>query len=122
MKIIGLTGGIASGKSTVTRTFKSDTTPPGVIDLDVIGREVVARGTPAYDQIVKQFKDAEGKPLLDENTGEIDRKRLGALVFGDPIQRKKLQSLTHRPIFLAMVKQLLWHLIVSPPTQQLYFF
>jgi dephospho-CoA kinase len=128
MKLIGLTGGISSGKSTVTKIFTSGGGGGGdevaVIDLDVIAREVVARGTRAYDEILRQFADAasadagadgEHGGLVDEATGELDRKRLGTLVFADPGLRKKLQAITHRPIFLAMAKQLLYHFIVRTP-------
>lgn len=108
MQVVGLTGGIACGKSTLSRIFLStQEDPPAVIDLDLIARQVVAAGTPAYHQIIHQF----GSSLIDAETGEIDRKQLGSIIFGDPEKRRLLNDITHRPIFWSMLKQLVLHFL-----------
>ncbi len=95
--VVGLTGGIASGKSTVAETMRQAGMP--VIDADSLGRLVLDRGTEAYEQTVATF----GKEILDE-TGDIDRQRLGSKVFQDPAAREKLESITH-PAIAAMAKR-----------------
>jgi len=85
---IGITGGIATGKSTVARIFKK--LGAELIDADRISHQVLRFGTPAYSKIVKQF----GRGILKRN-GDIDRRKLGRLVFGDPVQRKKLNAIVH---------------------------
>ncbi len=92
---IGLTGGIATGKSTVAKLL----TEKGamLIDLDRIAREVVSPGQPALEQIVGQF----GQALLQPD-GTLDRKRLGGIVFADPDKRKQLESITHPAIRAVM--------------------
>lgn len=112
MKIVGLTGGIGSGKSTVSRIFLSCPDPPVVIDLDLIARQVVARGTRAYRQILDQFGRDEGVALVEPETGELDRKRLGAIIFADPAKRKSLNAITHWPICFTLLQLLLHHLLV----------
>jgi dephospho-CoA kinase len=89
--LVGLTGGIASGKSTVSRLFRD--LGCLIIDADLLAREVVEPGRPAYEKIVAEF----GKGILDAE-GYIDRKRLGALVFADSEKRKRLESFTHPEI------------------------
>lgn len=84
-KIIGLTGNIASGKSTVSKFLIKKGFY--VIDADVISREAVAKGTEGLSKIRKHF----GDDVLLEN-GELDRKKLGRIVFGD---KDKLQQLNH---------------------------
>lgn len=86
--IIGLTGGIASGKSTVAKMLKNYGIP--IIDADVIAREVVEVGEEAYYKIVEAF----GKDILHED-GTIHREKLGAIVFNDEEQRKKLNNIVH---------------------------
>lgn len=86
MQIIGLTGGIASGKSTVARMLCDLSAP--VLDADLVAREVVLPGTPALAAIVDQF----GPAFLD-GKGELDRKKLGALVFSDPEKRRALNAI-----------------------------
>ncbi|XBI26611.1 hypothetical protein VPH35_051280 [Triticum aestivum] len=83
MRLIGLTGGIASGKSTVSALFKSAGVP--VVDADIVARNVVQKGTGGWKKIVKTF----GNNILLEN-GEIDRALLGQIVFSDPAKRKLL--------------------------------
>ena len=86
--VIGLTGGIASGKSTVSNMFRELGIP--VIDADLISREVVERGEKAYKDIVDTF----GEGILQKN-GSLDRKALGAIVFSDETKRKQLNSIVH---------------------------
>lgn len=88
VRIVGLTGGIASGKSTVSRMFAENGTE--VIDADAITREVVRKSTPAWDEIVAHF----GRTLLNPD-GEIDRVRLGAIVFQNPGERHALEAIVH---------------------------
>jgi dephospho-CoA kinase len=95
---IGLTGGIASGKSTVARLFAERGIP--VIDLDLVAREVVAPGQPALATIVEAF----GPGVLDER-GELDRTSLRDRVFRDPEARKRLEELLHPRILEAGVIQ-----------------
>jgi dephospho-CoA kinase len=95
---IGLTGGIASGKSTVARLFAERGIP--VIDLDLVAREVVAPGQPALAEIVAAF----GADVLDER-GELDRASLRDRVFRDPVARKRLEELLHPRILEAGVTQ-----------------
>lgn len=87
-KIIGLTGGIATGKSTVTRYLIEKKYP--VVDCDKVAREAVEIGKPAYDDIVDYF----GKEILFED-GTINRKSLGSIVFSDKSKLDRLNSLTH---------------------------
>jgi len=84
----GLTGGVASGKTTVARLFK--VLGARILDADHIGHELLRAPQPAYHEIVQRF----GFEILDRE-GEIDRKRLGALVFGDPGKLQALNALLH---------------------------
>ncbi|MFC4618246.1 dephospho-CoA kinase [Camelliibacillus cellulosilyticus] len=85
---IGLTGGIASGKSTVARFFHELSIP--VIDADIAAREVVKPGEPAYHQIVDYF----GHDVL-QNDLTIDRKKLGAIIFNNDHKREALNAIVH---------------------------
>lgn len=85
---IGLTGGIASGKSTVAHEFKR--LGAEVIDADDVARDVVAPGEPALDEIVELF----GSEVLNEN-GELDRAALRERVFNDEQARRQLESIIH---------------------------
>ncbi|SNB48005.1 dephospho-CoA kinase [Geobacter sp. DSM 9736] len=91
MRIIGLTGGIASGKSTVARIFEQ--LGAVVIDADQLSREAVMPGRPAYDAIVAEF----GPTVLCAD-GTIDRKALGCVVFADAAARSRLEKITHPAI------------------------
>ena len=89
--LVGLTGGIATGKSTVSAMFAH--LGARVVDADLLAREVVMPGQPAHAQIVKEF----GPDVLEAD-GSVDRKRLGALVFADAQKRKRLEEITHPAI------------------------
>jgi len=86
--ILGLTGGIATGKSTVTGMLRERGIP--VIDADQIARDVVEPGKPAYEAIVTHF----GREILLAD-GQIDRKKLGEIVFSDESERQKLNAIVH---------------------------
>ena len=88
MKWIGLTGGIGSGKSTVAKMLRELGEP--VIDADDLAHEVMACGGTAYSDIVKLF----GKGILN-SAHEIDRKKLGNMVFSDKNLLKNLESIVH---------------------------
>jgi len=99
--ILGVTGGIASGKSTVAGMLQELGAP--VLDFDVLAREVVEPGRPAWKGIVDYF----GTRVLRED-GSLDRKKLSGIVFADQGKRKKLESITHPRImdlYLSRVKE-----------------
>jgi len=86
-KLVGLTGNIGSGKSTVGRLFAARGVP--VIDADDLLREAQAPGQPAHAEIAAAW------PEVVAPDGGIDRKRLGRIVFADPAARKRLEAITH---------------------------
>ena len=88
MGYFGLTGGVASGKSTVARMFEE--LGAKVIDADRIGHELLGSTQPPYNEIVRRF----GKEVLDAS-GEIDRRRLGAIVFSDAAKLRELNAILH---------------------------
>ncbi len=88
MLIIGLTGGIASGKTTVADLFAARGVP--LVDADVSAREVVAPGSSGLAAVVEAF----GSEILT-TTGELDRRALRARVFGQPEERRRLESILH---------------------------
>jgi dephospho-CoA kinase len=89
---VGLTGGIASGKSTVAAMFVE--LGAVLIDGDALPREVVARGTPGLAQVVEEF----GEQILTP-AGDLDRPALGRIVFADETARRRLEAITHPLIF-----------------------
>jgi dephospho-CoA kinase len=96
MKIIGLTGGIGSGKSVIAGFLKE--LGAAVIDADKIGHEMIEPGTPVWQEVVDTF----GRDILDPH-GAIVRKKLAQIVFSDPSALEKLNRITH-PRILAEVK------------------
>lgn len=96
--VIGLTGSIASGKSTVSLMFDDFNIP--VIDADKISREVVNPGEKAYNQIIEAFGD---EILLDDKT--LDRKNLGAIIFADDQKRKTLNEIVHPAVREKMLER-----------------
>ena len=88
MLLVGLTGGIGSGKSTVARLL--DRRGAVVIDADQLAREAVARGTPGFEQVVTVF----GTRVVGAD-GELDRAALAAEVFADEVLRMNLEAITH---------------------------
>jgi dephospho-CoA kinase len=91
LKIIGITGGIGSGKSTVARILYR--LGARIIDADIIARNVVKKGSPALCEIAGEF----GTDVLNAN-GALNRRKLAGLVFGDAQKRDKLNGITHRYI------------------------
>ena len=94
---IGLTGGIGSGKTTVSDLFKqlstSSTESVAILDTDVIARQVVEKGEPVYMKIVALF----GNKILNEDAS-INRSQLRNIIFKDPDLKKKLEEITHPAI------------------------
>jgi dephospho-CoA kinase len=87
LKVLGLTGGIGTGKSTVARMFAARGV--AVVDADALAREVVAPGLPAHADIAAAW------PEVLASGGAIDRERLGTIVFADPAARLRLEGITH---------------------------
>lgn len=91
IRVIGLTGGVATGKSSVALFFAERGVP--VIDADQLARDAVLPGTPGLKRIISLF----GQGVLTGD-GVLDRKRLGALVFQDPAKRRQLEAILHPEI------------------------
>ncbi len=96
--LLGVTGGIASGKTAVSKMLSELGAP--IVDFDVIARQVVEPGKPAWKDIVDHF----GEDILLENR-TLDRKKLSNIVFNDPEQKKKLEYFTHVPIGETFITQ-----------------
>lgn len=96
---IGLTGGIASGKSTVSKILKD--LGATVVDVDLIARDVVVKGSRCLEQIVRYF----GEEVLLED-GSLNRKKLRDIVFSDRDKLKVLNGITHPEIIARVIKQL----------------
>ncbi|MGM8215572.1 dephospho-CoA kinase [Bacillaceae bacterium W0354] len=96
--VIGLTGSIATGKSTISNMFKEWNYP--VVDADKIAREVVEPGEAAYEKIVSYF----GESILNSDR-TIDRKKLGHIVFNDKNERDQLNGIIHPEIRKEMLRQ-----------------
>jgi dephospho-CoA kinase len=94
---VGLTGGVAAGKSTVSAMLAE--LGAVVIDADLLAREVVAKGTPGLARVVEQF----GEELLTPD-GELDRPAMGRLVFGDEAARKRLEAIVHPLVWERIVE------------------
>jgi dephospho-CoA kinase len=88
LRVFGLTGGIGSGKSTVAALLRERGVP--IVDADELAREAVAPGSVGLSEVSRQF----GPEVLAAD-GSLDRKKLGARVFGDGEARKRLNSITH---------------------------
>ncbi|WP_282920798.1 dephospho-CoA kinase [Ignavigranum ruoffiae] len=99
MNVIVLTGGIASGKSTVTRYLRSKGYP--VIDLDVIAHQVVQAGSPGLALLVQHF----GQNILSED-GELNRAMMGQMLFTNPKVKEKVNQLLHPLIFSQMDEEI----------------
>jgi dephospho-CoA kinase len=97
MLIVGLTGGVASGKTAISQILKEE--GAYLIDADQIARELVQPHTATWNELIKVF----GKEILQED-GSIHRKRLAAKVFSDPEQRNLLNQILHPRIKMEMNK------------------
>ena len=87
MLIVGLTGGIGAGKSTVANMFAQ--LGALTIDADQLARQAIEKGSPGFNEVISTF----GEEILSD--GEIDRQRLGSIVFRDSSKRKELESIIH---------------------------
>jgi dephospho-CoA kinase len=96
LELIGLTGGIASGKSTVARLIAERGIP--VLDADQLARDAVEPGQPALAEIARRWPQVIGAD------GRLDRRRLGAIVFADPGERAQLEAILH-PRIAALAEQ-----------------
>ena len=97
--MVGLIGGIASGKTTVAEYFKK--CGAGIVDADEVAREVVVPGSPAIKAIADHF----GKEIINKN-GTLNRQKLKALIFGYPVERLWLEGLLHPYIRKEMNRQI----------------
>ena len=96
---VALTGGIGTGKSTVTSKFHALGTP--IIDSDIISRSIVEPGKPCLDAIICEF----GKKILDLR-GEIHRRKLRNIIFNDSEAKKKLENILHPVIYKEIDKEI----------------
>lgn len=96
---VGLTGGIASGKSAVARFFSALGVP--VIDTDELAREAVAPGTPGLRAVIEAF----GRTVLDPH-GALDRRTMRKRVFADPAARKRLEAIVHPEVRRLLAERL----------------
>jgi dephospho-CoA kinase len=92
MRVVGLTGGIASGKSTVSAMFRA--LGAEVIDADQLARQVVEPGTPGVEEVSRRF------PGVVDAQGRLDRAALAARIFADPVERAGLEAILHPRIQL----------------------
>ena len=98
MLIVGLTGGIGAGKSTVANMFAQ--LGALTIDADQLAREAIEPGTSGFDEVVAEFSSKVVK------NGEIDRKKLGSIVFKDGDKRKKLEAIIHPRVQAALARKI----------------
>ena len=101
MRVIGLTGGIGSGKSTVARILAE--LGAEVINADLVGHEVYRPGTPGFEQLTAAF----GREVVGED-GTVDRRKLGAIVFASPAALAELNRIVH-PLIAEAVRQRIEH-------------
>jgi dephospho-CoA kinase len=106
MKIIGLTGGISTGKSTVSHFISTLRVP--VLDADIVARQVVVPGQVCYHLILDHF----GVDILDENS-QINRAALGSIIFNNTEERIALNSITHPRIRIELLKQVLYQFLIG---------
>ncbi|SMF02637.1 dephospho-CoA kinase [Alteromonadaceae bacterium Bs31] len=99
MFVVGLTGGIGSGKTTISDTFAR--LGVNIVDADLIAKEIVATGSPALSSIRDHF----GTEILDKS-GNLNRAKLRKIIFDEPSQRKILENITHPLIRTEILRQL----------------
>ncbi len=96
MIVVGLTGGIASGKSFIGALLRQRGVP--VVDADQLARDVVRRGTEGFDAVIRAFPEV----LL---RGEIDRPALARIIYSDPVKRRKLEGIIHPRVRAEFLRQ-----------------
>lgn len=96
--VVGLTGGVATGKTTVARMFAD--LGAKVLSADKLVHEMLQQGSDVWQEIVREF----GETVLGPN-GNIDRKKLGEIVFRDPKKKMRLESITHPPVLECLVQE-----------------
>lgn len=106
MRVIGVTGGIGSGKSSAVRVLAE--LGAVVVDADRVGHEVYAPGTPGFDQVVAAF----GSEVVGAD-GAVDRRRLGAIVFDDPAALRRLNAIVHPLIRDAVARRVATALVAA---------
>ena len=104
MRRVALTGGIATGKSSVRRRFAHHGVP--TIDADTLAHAVIAAGTPGAARIIERFGDG-----VRSSDGGIDRRALGAIVFADSAARRDLEAIVHPAVYEAISA---WHAALPP--------
>lgn len=107
--VLGLTGGIATGKSTVAQMFKDENIP--LIDSDKISRDVLKVGNEGYDEVIKMFK--HDNILLTNN--EINRKRLARVIFSNHQKREKLNKIVHPKVKQIVLSEIDKHKQLGTP-------
>eukprot|EP00614_Pseudopedinella_elastica_P018615 CAMPEP_0172646244 /NCGR_PEP_ID=MMETSP1068-20121228/240143_1 /TAXON_ID=35684 /ORGANISM="Pseudopedinella elastica, Strain CCMP716" /LENGTH=272 /DNA_ID=CAMNT_0013460499 /DNA_START=45 /DNA_END=864 /DNA_ORIENTATION=- len=110
MRIVGLTGGIACGKSTVSKIFRDEYKLP-IVDADEIAHNVINPGTGAYRKILAAF--GKEHDLFVKGEHSIDRKKLGGIVFRDEVARQKLVGIMNASIAWVIAKIILWHFLAG---------
>lgn len=116
ISVVGLTGGIASGKSTVSSLLQKHNLP--IIDADILAREVVEPNTPGFKAIINHF----GPDRVLKADGTLDRARLGEIVFNDADERRWLNGIVHPAVRRLMVRRVFecwirgeWCVIIDVP-------
>lgn len=106
MFLVAVTGGIGTGKSTVCKIFADNQIP--IVDADVIARQVVEPGKPALEKIRREF----GEEVFNAN-GELDRQKLGQIIFSSVEKRKILNEITHPEIHRTIYKQVFKYFLLG---------
>ena len=107
MLVVGLTGGIASGKSTVSSLLSSSPHLLPLIDLDLLAREVVLPGSRTLRKLESIFEEE----IISPHDGSLDRPKLGKIVFNDEKQRKRLNAVMHPAIRRRLARRLFMYWI-----------
>lgn len=105
MLVVGLTGGIASGKSSVSSLLQSAPHSLPLVDLDLLAREVVLPGSFTLRKLESIF----GSEIISPTDGSLDRPKLGKIIFNDEAQRKRLNAVIHPAIRRLLAKKLFWY-------------
>jgi dephospho-CoA kinase len=105
MHVIGLTGGICSGKTTITKTLQDQIQyqPTYIVNADILGHQTYQKGTSAFHDLCSTFGEEQ---ILNPETKEIDRGKLGAIVFGNPSEMSKLTGIVWPAIRELIIEKL----------------